>query len=666
MRIDVLARFILLPLVLMSTVLARAQFQVPTDEELKMTSDPKAPGAAAVFLNIEEVTDDPLHYRSFYARIKVLQEKGKDLATVELPYWRGNYKITDIKARTIHSDGTVIPLTVKPEDLLMSKSGDAQLNRKVFTLPSVEVGSILEYTYQLRSDDDTYSSPHWEIQRQYFVGKAHYAFTPFKGFQKGSQNTTSHYLVDSRGDSINSLIWWSQLPPGVTLKSDATGRFSLDLEDVPPVPQEEWMPPIQSLLYHVFFYYMSARNTGDFWTSEAKRWSKEVDHFAEPTKPIREAVSALVAPGDSDLDKARKLYDAVQALDNTDFSRKKGQVELKELGLHAAKRAEDTWSQKSGSSDDIALLYLAMLRAAGLTAYGMRVVDRAENTFTLSYLNFDQLDDDVVILSLNGKEIVLDPGEKMCPFQAVHWRHSGAGGVRESADGRDAANTPLELYTANTLVRAGDLTIDPRGAVTGTLRVIMTGQEALRWRQIALENDSAEVNKQLDHWIQTMVPDGIEAHIDHVTALDQPETNLIAVFNAKGSLGTATSKRLLLPGFFFETRGSHPFVSEEKRLESVDMHYGDKVSDQVVYHLPPDLAVEGSPQDARIAWENRAVLVTKTKVDSGQVTIARTLARGFTFVKAEEYQDLRGFYQKVAAADQQELVLTASPAAKGN
>jgi hypothetical protein len=44
-----------------------AQFQQPTDEELKMTADPKAPGAAAVYLNLEEITNDPLHYKSFSA-----------------------------------------------------------------------------------------------------------------------------------------------------------------------------------------------------------------------------------------------------------------------------------------------------------------------------------------------------------------------------------------------------------------------------------------------------------------------------------------------------------------------------------------------------------------------------------------------------------------------
>jgi hypothetical protein len=43
------------------------------------------------------------------------------------------------------------------------------------------------------------------------------------------------------------------------------------------------------------------------------------------------------------------------------------------------------------------------------------------------------------------------------------------------------------------------------------------------------------------------------------------------------------------------------------------------------------------------------------------------LARAFSYAKPEEYQDLRGFYQKIAAADQSQLVLTTAPlASKGN
>lgn len=666
MRISAFARCATLFVVAGSSLLLHAQFQEPTKEELQMTDDPKAPGAAAVYLNLEEITDDPLHYRSFYARIKVLQEKGKELATVELPYQRGDFKITDIHGRTIHPDGTVIPLTGKPEDLLISKGPDKEFGRRVFTLPSVETGSILEYRYQLRYDDNHFSSPFWEMQRPYFVHKEHYAFTPFKAFLHGMQNETSQYLIDSKGNKVNALIWWPQLPPDVKLLTDGTGRFSVTLTDVPPIPDEDWMPPINSLLYHVLFYYMSAFDGGDFWISEAKRWSKEVDRFAQPTEPIRAAVNGILSPSDSETDKAKKLYKAVEALENTDFSRKKGKSELKQLGIRVAKRAEDTWVQKSGSSQDITLLYLAMLRAAGFTAYDMRVVNRDSGIFATGYLNFDQLDDDIVIAVIGGKEMVLDPGEKVCPFGLAHWRHSGAGGIRESADGRAAAASPLQAYTANTVSRLGDVTLDEHGSVTGNFRFVMSGQEAIYWRQQHLLNDDDEVKKKFDRTLGEIMPDGVEGHIDHFLGMDDPDTNLIAMVKVQGMLGAATSKRLLLPGFFFESRGHRPFVDEKQRLEPIDMHYGDRIIDQVAYHLPATLTVEGAPQDGKIPYADQAVLTTKIVSAPGQVTVARVLARGFTFVKAEKFQDLRDFYQKVAASDAQQLVLTAAPAQKGN
>jgi hypothetical protein len=42
------------------------------------------------------------------------------------------------------------------------------------------------------------------------------------------------------------------------------------------------------------------------------------------------------------------------------------------------------------------------------------------------------------------------------------------------------------------------------------------------------------------------------------------------------------------------------------------------------------------------------------------------VVRAFALAKAEEYQDLRGFYQKIATANQQQLVLAKAAAAKGN
>jgi transglutaminase-like putative cysteine protease len=630
--------------VAVSASLLHAQFQEPRKEELQMTEDPKAPGAAAVYLNVADVADDTKKYRSFYARIKVLQEKGKELATVTIPpHQHEVFKVTAIKGRTIHADGTVIPLRGKPEDLLIWKKSGNQIDQMTFTLPSVEVGSILEYRYEL-SYETYLASPFWLLQKDYFVHSAHYAFIPLG------------YLLEKL----------EQLPPGVEVKTNpAVGMYSLDVSDIPPIPQEDWMPPlIGSQTYQVRFYYKS--QSGDYWESEGEKWAKEVDHFAEPTRTIHEAVDGLISSSDSDLEKARKLYKAVQSLDNTDFSRQKSKVELKRLGLREAKRAEDIWTQKSGSREDIALLYLAMLRAAGLTAWDMKVVNRERAVFAPGYLNFDQLDDDIVILQTGGKEVMLDPGEKMCPFQTVSWRHSGAEGVRESASGNAVAKSPFQAFTSNEVKRIGTAFLDEHGGVTGSFRFIMTGQVALYWRQQAILNDEGEVKKLFDRSLLTIMPDGVEGHIDHFIGLDNQDVNLIAVINAKGTLGSTTSKRMLLPGFFFEVRGHKPFIDQSQRQTSVDMHYGEQIIDQVIYQFPSSLSVEGAPQETSISWGDHADLRAKVVQGVGEVTIARSLARAFTFLKPEQYQDLRAFYQKVDANDQQQLVLAINPEHKGN
>ena len=62
----------------------------------------------------------------------------------------------------------------------------------------------------------------------------------------------------------------------------------------------------------------------------------------------------------------------------------------------------------------------------------------------------------------------------------------------------------------------------------------------------------------------------------------------------------------------------------------------------------------------RLVEQGHAVLVIKSQTDAAQVTITRTLARSFTFAGTDDYQKLRDFYEKVAAADQEPLVLTTS------
>lgn len=312
-----------------------------------MASDPSAPGADAVYLYREEKTDDTLHYHSDYVRIKVLTEKGKELATVRIPYERRSFKVTDIQGRTIHRDGTIVPLTTKPSDLTEIKTRDFQVNSMVFTLPSVEVGSILEYRLQKRYEDDMVSSPTWEIQQPYFVHKAHYVFQPTKDFDR---------ITNSRGDLANNLMYALLVGNGAKMVHDVTGRYTLDVSDIPAILKDDWMPPLNTVNWRAEFYYSPYTSGGEFWQKEGKRWAKETDHFANPTNTLKAAVAGIVSPADTDEQKARKIYDKVMALENTDFTREKTSAERKSEKLKAIRDAEDVWNQKDGSSDDLALL----------------------------------------------------------------------------------------------------------------------------------------------------------------------------------------------------------------------------------------------------------------------------------------------------------------------
>ena len=657
MRTAILLRSAVLLLTFATPAVLLAQFQQPTDDELKMTADPKAPGVAAVYLYREETTDDALHFHSYYERIKVLTEKGKEQATIHVPYEHGTFKVTDIKGRTIHADGTVIPLTTKPTDLMDLKTQTTQYNQMVFTLPSAEVGSILEYRLQLRYDDETVVSPAWTVQQPFFVHKAHYSFKPLGGYRD---------VTNSRGQILSRLMWTTSGVPLDSVIHDAAGRFTLDVSDVPPIPSDDWMPPLNTLIWHVEFYYTYANSAQDFWDSEGKIWAKDAQRFTKPSGPLKQAVSQIVAPSDTEEQKARKIYDAVMKLDNTRFSRRKSEAERKAEKLKPIKDAEDVWKQQSGTDDDMALLYVALARAAGLTAWPMEVVDRSRAIFDPRYLRPGQLDDYIAVVEIGGKDVFLDPGQKMCPFGLLHWKHTIASGFRLQDKGATLTSTPAGTYKTSSTLRNAELTIGSDGSVKGSVRYTMAGPDALRWRQLALENDPEEIKKQFNESIRGDLPDGAEADFDHFLALDDYNVNLIGTVNVTGNIGTATGKHFFLPGLFFQSHAHHPFVSQDKRTVPVDVHFANSELDHVVYHLPDGFTVESAPQPTSLSWPEHAILKIASQTKENQITVARSFAYNYTILDPKDYKDLHDFFLKIATADQQPLVLTRAPVAKGN
>ncbi len=630
------------------------QWTQPTPEELSMTSIPQVPGAAAVILYEEEKTDDALHSDSHYSRIKVLTEGGKEQANVELRYVGGDrgWDVSDVSGRTIQPDGTVVPFTGKPYDKLVVKAGDIKVKEKVFTLPAVQVGSILEYRYKLRWDDNLYRSPDWYIQGDLYVRKAHYDWRP-----------THRTTVDSKGNvSYGGASWTPFLPEGAkvvqtSMPNDQTD-LTLDVHDIAPLLREADMPPMQSLSYRVLFYYSSYHTYADFWKENGKDWSKDRDKFIGPNGAVKEYAATLVSPGDSEQQKADKLYAAVMTFDNTDFTREHSTREDKAQGLKQVNTAGDIVQRRRGDSDQLAETYVALARAAGLKAYVMGVADRRERLFVLQYMSFGQIDDLIAIVNLGGKEVFYDPGERYCEPGHLAWQHAGSGGLRQVDGGGTALVTaPGESYKAAHLTRIADLTMDEHGRVEGTVKMSFTGDPALHWRQVALRGDETTLKNDLRVSLERMLPGGMEIEVKQVENVAEYTKPLEVQFAVKGGVGTATGKRLLVPADLFVANEKPRFAQAQREIP-VDIHYASQTQDAVRYKLPANLTIESVPDPDRATMAQLAMFQTDSKKSGNSVTLFRNVTIGSPVFYSKEYPDLRAFYSKLETRDQDTLVLT--------
>lgn len=659
--------FLLLGILVLARIpLFAADWPQPTPEQLKMTSDPAAPGADAVYLDYDRTVNDEQHFDNVFAEIKILTEKGREeysdvpiivSQTKWNPYYLPGYaQITGVEGRTIEPDGTVVPFTGKPFKRDVVVANGWKETETVFSMPEVRVGSIIEYRWELTYSEYFFGRPDWILQRKIFVHRAHYHYV--------RSDTLINYvgITDAQGHehTASRMMYYHVLPRGAkeTMLRDGSGdmtSYDLVVENVPAVPDEAYTPPLSSFSYHVALYYSIGGNESDFWKIEGGSWSKDVDHFAAPSDAMKAAVAQVVSPSDTAEQKLEKIYAAVMNVENTDFTREHTSQENKAQG-EKTKTAADIWANKRGDSNQITRLFIAMARAAGLQAYDMITTRRDQAIFNVGYLDSSQLTDEVAIVNLGGKEEYFDPGDRDCAFGKLGWIHAQMLGIRQTDSGTEEATLPPQSYTDNETFRKAALTLGADGAVQGTIQVIMKGEDALRWRQDALNNDAEQAQKDFEKAMQGRVPDGVQVKMDGFDALTDPTANLVATLDVSGRMGTTAGKRLILPAAFFEARVK-PIFAAQVRENPIDMQYPYAQQDQVAVTLGPGLSVESLPQAGAVPMAKGGEYKSAYSQTGGGYTAVRLIALGNTIFTQKDYPILRGFFQSAAAQDQQQVVL---------
>lgn len=617
---------------------AAEDWQPINPADLAAKDSPEKPGAHAIYLYREDIRDDTQDHDDFYERIKIFSEEGKKYADVELPYIRDVYSITNVRARTIRPDGSVVEWTGKLLDKTIVKSHGYKVQEKTLTLPEVEVGSIIEYRFRKSFNSEFLYDNTWEVQKDLFTRQAKFAF-----------RASDHY----------NLMW---IPYLISKENPVLrgkdGMIRLDIQNIPALEKEDFMPPEEVITERVDFFYtrIGTADPDRFWKLVGKRWFESSENYIGRHKAIAEEAARTVDAGDSPETKLRKLYARAQKIHNTSFERVKTAQEEKREKPKENNNVEDVLKNGTGNGIVIDYLFCALARAAGFDASVVRVSTRNRYFFSKWMLETQQLNDIVIAVKLGDKDIYLDPGSAHAPFGLLPWMETSVTGLKLDKEGGQFVETTQAPPSDAITQRVAKLVMGDDGQVEGKLTVTFSGQEALRRRIETDEDDETERKQSLLDEAKSWIPAGATVELTNSPDWIGPETPLIVEFNIKMHVwGTSTGRRLLLSQQMFASAISRQF-EHSSRFYPVYFDYAYTRVDDVTLRLPLTMRVGSVPAPQNRISDLGSFQISSEKQDAS-LHFTRKIVVAEIYYPVQLYGNLRTFFNQVKAGDEQQVVL---------
>ncbi len=632
--------------------LAAAGFQPPNPEELKMTSEPLAPGAPAIILYRQVDRDDngQTTHEDDYIRIKIFTEEGRRYGNVEIPFYKESEDIVNVRARTIRPDGSIAEFDGSVFEKPLAKERGSRLLAKSFTLPDVQPGSVVEYyfTHDYRQDlvyQHTvmlYGS-RWILSSDLFTKSARFSLKPY----------TASY-------SMMQLRWsWHDLPAGSVPKQGPDRIVRMEAVNIPAFQTEDFMPPANELMSRVDFIYtdeIPENNPEKFWKNVGRKRNGQLESFVGKRKAMEEAVAQIVFPGDAPEVKLRKIYDRVQQIRNKSYELQKTEQEVKREKEKPVENVEDLWKRGYGDGMQLTWLYLALVRAAGFEAYGCWVSGRREYFFSPKTMEPGKLNSNAVMVKLNGKDLYFDPGAEFTPFGLLEWPETGVIGLRLDKDGGTWIQTTLPAASESRVERKANLKLTDTGDLEGKVTVTYTGLEAMYQRLDVRHADDVARKKFLEDRLKFQVPAAIEAELVNKPDWSGSETPLVAEFDLKiPGWASNAGKRVVLPAAIF-TEVEKRIFEHTNRVHPIYFEYPYEKIDDITIELPLGWSVSSVPP-AKV--QDGHVVVYNMNVENAKDTLrlTRKLTVDFLLLEPKYYGALRNFFQVVRSGDEEQIVV---------
>jgi len=580
-----------------------------------------------------------------HVKIKIYNKEGFKQANIIVPMYKDDNReetISDLKASTFnYIDGKFVE-TAMDRKAVFTENRSKYTRLTKFTLPNLREGSVIEYSYQLRSPN-LFTFKSWEFQTDIpKVISEYLVFIPgiytynvsLRGYQK---------LADQKVELSKECLRLSGVPIDCS-------KISYVMKNIPAFIEEDNMTAPSNFKSAIYFELAEAQNINGGKISYTKTW-KDVDYELVSDRNMgsqmkkkdvfKDVIPGLVKDAPDELAKAKAIYNYI-----------KKQIKWNNYyGKYTEDNIKNAVDSRSGNVADINISLIAALSTANLDAEAVILSTRDNGTVNKLYPVLTEFNYVVAKVNIGDKSYLLDATEPLLPFGLLPLRCiNDQGRVINVKKPSYWIDLKASQKTTTNYILNGELTDD--GKVKATLTTHTQGYAALNKRKDILRYTSPdEYVEKLDERLTRIK---ILSH--KISNLDSVENALKESYEVEFTVNDGSNGQFYFSPFFINPVSKNPFNLSD-RTYPVDL--GASSDERVIINLtlPGNYKMIEKPQNMAIALPNAGgKYLLQCAFEGDKIAVSQMLQFNNAIYQPDEYFALKEFYSKIIQNQKSEFL----------
>jgi hypothetical protein len=604
---------------------------------------------AVVLLNDQTVsvgTDGRIVTTTNYA-VRILTREGRSTAYAFEGYETTSGKVRDMRAWLIRPTGEVKRYG---KDQIADVAGALndvynESRAKIISAETdADAGAVFGYTTVSEGRTD-FSDDNFAFQNIYPALLARYTLALPAGWQ-ASSITFNHAKVEP---TVNG------------------STYTWELRDLAPIEPEPLSPPITNLAPRLAVSYAPAGGATSSgarafanW-SEVSRWYSELSEpQAAPDDALAGKAQQLTAGAKTELEKIQAIGHYVQNLQYISI-----QIGIGRYRPHAA---TEVFAKSYGDCKDKANLMRAMLRAVHIQAYPVLIYSGDATYVREEWASPGQFNHCIIAVKVSdetktptvithpalGRLLIFDATDDNTPVGDLPDYEQNSFALVATASGGVLLRMPVTSADANRIDRQADVQLAPDGSMTANLHEKATGQSAVNFRREFRGLSRPEYTRRIEGWIASGATGAALSKIEPTDNLSDGRFNLDIEYNAR-NYAQVMQERLMVFKPAIVSRMEALTLTKLLRHHPVvlDAHaFNEKIN----VKLPAGFEVDEMPDPLKLDTPFGTYVSTYEAKD-GQLFFTRSLVLRSATIPVEQYASVRGFFERIRAAEQAPVVL---------